>query len=342
LDEIESTGSDLADVGSGALVDDRRSRRWWPFGAAGALLIAVAWAVATAWGGIRGSHPAYLVTLAMVTVGALALAAWAWRSTSSLPDSPRRLWPKRVGLACALVAIAVVVALVVYLRPLSADQVSIDAMTDGNGVDITESRSSIRLDPIDTDSSSGLVFYPGAKVDPRAYVRILRPIAEAGYPVVITKPPFNLAILGSNAASDFIGDPGDDIDNWVVGGHSLGGAMAARYAETDHDEFAGLLLYAAYPVVDMSGRSSLQVTSVYGTNDTVASVADIDESRAELPSNATFVAIDGGIHAFFGDYGSQHGDGTPTIDRTEAQRQTSDASLVLLGSIDDGRALHRT
>jgi Alpha/beta hydrolase family len=334
LVDADPTETDVEDAGSKAPTDSRRSRRWWPFGAAGVLLIAVAWAFVTAWGGTRGSHPAYLITLVVITIGALGLNAWALWSRPSTPISTRRIWINRFGVACALVGTVVVIGLVVYLRPLSAQHISIDAMTDGNGVDVTESRSTIRLDPLDSDAATGLVFYPGAKVDPRAYVRILRPLAEAGYPVVITKPPYNLAILGSNAASDFIGDPDDDIDSWVVGGHSLGGAMAARYAETDHDELAGLLLYAAYPVVDMSERNSLQVTSVFGSNDTVASVADIDASRAELPPNARFVAIEGGIHAFFGDYGSQGGDGDPTIDRAEAQRLAAHASLALLDSIE--------
>ncbi|TFH18977.1 MAG: alpha/beta hydrolase [Acidimicrobiales bacterium] len=205
---------------------------------------------------------------------------------------------------------------------------------DGNGVTVDNSRSSIRLTPTDDPRATGLAFYPGAQVDPQAYAHVLRPIAEAGFPVVIFKQPYNLAVLDSNAANAVIGDPDDAIDRWAVGGHSLGGAIASSYAETDRDELVGLLLYAAYPVNDMSDREGLAVMSVYGTDDGLATPADIDEHRPDLPASTDYVAIDGGIHSFFGDYGLQNGDGTPGTTRVDAQRQIADASISFLEALD--------
>jgi hypothetical protein len=190
----------------------------------------------------------------------------------------------------------------------------------------------VRMEP-DHPKSTGLVFYPGAKVDPRAYANILRPIAEAGYPVVIIKLPFNLAVLSPDAADTVVGDD-DEVDRWVVGGHSLGGAMAATYASKEHDELAGLLLYAAYPASDMSRRTGLDVTSIYGTEDGLATVADIEDSKANLPPDSLFVPIDGGIHAYFGDYGAQSGDGTSTITRSDAQAQIVEATLAQMERVD--------
>ena len=40
--------------------------------------------------------------------------------------------------------------------------------------------------------------------------------------------------------------------------------------------------------------------------------------------------IEGAVHSFFGDYGDQPGDGTPTIDREGAQDQIVAATLALL------------
>ena len=312
----------------------RRRPRWWPLGLAAAIGLVVVWAFATAWVGIWGSSPAYLVTLLLASGSAIGLATWALLVGPPPGRSRRRTWLSRAGL---LVCGAVLIGALVYLRPLSAEQVSIDALDDGDGVSVDVSRSMIRLTPDDGERATGLAFYPGAKVDPQAYAHILRPVAEAGYPVVIFKQPYNLAVLDSKAANAVIGDPDDAIDRWVIGGHSLGGAMASSYAEQDRDELSGLLLYAAYPVNDMSERTGLAVMSVFGTNDAIATPADIAESVPELPSSTEFVPVDGAIHSYFGDYGPQRGDGTPGVSRDTAQTEIATATLELLDAIDATR-----
>jgi pimeloyl-ACP methyl ester carboxylesterase len=236
----------------------------------------------------------------------------------------------RVALVLATVIPA---AALLWLRPLGADEMALNALADGHGVDVRSTPLVVRMDP-DQPKGTGLVFYPGAKVDPRAYARILRPVAEAGYTVVIIKLPFNLAVLSPDAASVVVGDTGDDINRWVVGGHSLGGVMAATFASSDHDELSGLLLYAAYPSQSIADRIALDVLSVYGTNDGLATVADIDASKADLPPDTRFVPIVGGIHAYFGDYGPQSGDGTATITREDAQAQIAAATIAQMDRVD--------
>jgi hypothetical protein len=295
-----------------------------------AVALVVVWAFATAWVGIMGSSPAYLITLLLSLALAVGLVTWALLVGAPPQRSARRTWLARAGL---LVAGAAVIGLLIYLKPLSAEQIAIDALDDGNGVTIDESSTSIRLTPTGDPQSAGLAFYPGAKVDPRAYANVLRPVAEAGFAVVIFKQPFNLAILDRNAADAVIGDPDDSIERWAVGGHSLGGAMASSYAEADRDELVGLVLYAAYPVRDMSERGGLDVLSVSGTNDGLATPADIAERKPDLPASTEYVAIDGAIHSFFGDYGLQRGDGTPTIGRVDAQRQIADATIRFLETL---------
>ncbi len=309
----------------------QRRVRWWPLGVAAAVLIVSAWAALTEWSGIRGSHPAYATTLAVVVAGATALAVWAIRSaTSSAGRSPARTWIGRVALV--LVAVCVIGA-VFYLRPLSADGVAVDALADGGGVTVDESRSSIVFEPDGEAQPVGLVFYPGGLVDPRAYARLLRPIAEAGYRVVVPKFPYNLAVLSSGAAGDHVGDGDDTIERWVVGGHSLGGAMAAEFARTDRDELAGLMLWAAYPVNPMPDRTELRVLSVAAGNDEVANPERMAAAPDELPPGSEFVVIDGAVHAFFGDYGPQGGDGTPSVGRDDAQAQIVAAALAFLDEL---------
>ena len=308
-----------------------RRPRWWPIGVGVAIALVVVWAFATAWVGIWGSSPAYLITLLLALAAAIGLVTWAFLVGPPPQRSWRWVWTARGGL---LVAGVVLLGLLIYLKPASAQQIAIDALDDGNGVTVDVSRSQIRLTPTDDPRSAGLAFYPGALVDPQAYAHVLRPIAEAGFPVVIFKQPFNLAVLDSNAANAVIGDPDDTVDRWAVGGHSLGGAMASSYAETDRDELDGLLLWAAYPVNDMSERAGLAVMSVYGTNDGLATPADIDERKPDLPASTEYVPIDGAIHSFFGDYGLQKGDGTPGTTRADAQRQIADASISFLEALD--------
>ncbi len=335
VDEVDQLPSEAGDPAAGVVETSAgatRLIRWWPMGAGLIMLVVVCWAFATAWVGIWGSHAAGLITLVVAALAGIGLIGWSLLGGPPRLHSSRARWLARFALVAAT---ALLVMTIVYTRPLPAQQIALDALADGDGVTIAESWTTIRLQP-DEPLGTAVAFYPGAKVDPQAYAHVLRPVAEAGYPVVIFKQPYNLAILDGNAADSVIGDADDEVDRWVVGGHSLGGAMAARHAENPRDELVGLLLYAAYPLNDMSTRSDLAVVSVSATNDGLAEVADIEASVAELPPTAEFVAITGAIHSFFGDYGTQNGDGTPTIPRRQAQDQIAEATLDLLASIETG------
>ena len=168
--------------------------------------------------------------------------------------------------------------------------------------------------------TAGLVFSPGALVDARAYADLLRTVAEAGYLVVILKVPFGVAIAQIGQSAGPIADH-PEITNWAVGGHSLGGVAASSFAADNPDTVSGLLLWASYPNGDLSAMTSLQVESIFGSNDPLATPADIEKSKANLPPDAMFTEIDGGIHAYFADYGEQSGDGQAGVDRETASAQ---------------------
>jgi Alpha/beta hydrolase family len=182
-------------------------------------------------------------------------------------------------------------------------------------------------------ASTGFILYPGGRVPAQAYAPPVRAIAEAGYLSVIPSMPFGLAVLAPDTA-DAIIEAYPQIEHWVIGGHSLGGAMAAGYA-AGHDAIDGLALWAAYPAADTDLSSAdLLATSIYATNDGLATVDEIDDSRARLPSDTTFVEIAGGNHAGFGWYGVQDGDGVATISREEQQVQVVEATLELLAAVE--------
>jgi hypothetical protein len=162
--------------------------------------------------------------------------------------------------------------------------------------------------PVGGNPTVGLILYPGGRVDARAYAPTARALAQEGFLVVIVPMPLNLAILGPDRAAEvMVAFP--DIGRWAVGGHSLGGAMSARFAYQNSEAVEGLVLWAAYPASmdDLSGYS-LRVTSIYGTRDGLATEDKIAASRPLLPLDTSWVAIEGGNHAQFGWYGPQSGD----------------------------------
>jgi pimeloyl-ACP methyl ester carboxylesterase len=145
--------------------------------------------------------------------------------------------------------------------------------------------------------------------------------------------PFNLAVF-KPAAADAVIAAHPAITNWVIGGHSLGGAMAANYVYTHPDAVQGLALWAGYPAGNNGlADRQLPVVSIYGTNDGLASRVEVDASRALLPVDTRYVPIEGGNHAQMGWYGPQPGDGTATISREDQQQQVVAATEELLSTV---------
>jgi predicted esterase len=162
----------------------------------------------------------------------------------------------------------------------------------------------------DHDKHTAFVFYPGGKVAHDAYAPLMQKLTLEGVTCVLVKMPFNLAVFDTNAA-ERVFQLLPDIQNWYIGGHSLGGAMASSYAGANSDKLKGLVLLAAYPL----NTSELPTLTVYGSEDSV-----LDKSKLDGLNNV--LEITGGNHAYFGDYGEQKGDGTASITREEQQTQT--------------------
>ena len=139
---------------------------------------------------------------------------------------------------------------------------------------------------------------------------------------------------GSNHAQEVIAAyPG--VQHWGIGGHSLGGVMAAHFAYQNPDAVQGLVLWAAYPASgdDLSGQA-LQVVSIIGDRDGLGTEQGVKTARHLLPETTKYIVIEGGNHAQFGWYGEQPGDLPATITREDQQAQILQATLDLLSSID--------
>ena len=165
--------------------------------------------------------------------------------------------------------------------------------------------------PSKEESLSGLIFYPGGKVEVSAYAPLMKAFADQGILCVLLEMPGNLAVLDRDAA-DGILEMFPEVENWYIGGHSLGGAMASAYAEEQEDEFEGLVLLASYSTKDVSD-SGFGVISIYGSEDQVLNRDKYLEYKGNLPEETVEMVIQGGNHAYFGDYGLQEGDGEASI-----------------------------
>lgn len=193
----------------------------------------------------------------------------------------------------------------------------------------------LTFQPTKGQATTGLIFYPGGRVDPGAYAPAAQAIAEQGYMVVIVPMPLNLAVLSPDRAEAVMAAH-PEIQKWVVGGHSLGGSMAANFAHGHPNEVQGLALWASYPASsDDLSKSNLEVVSIYGTQDGLATGDKIEASRALLPANTQWVAIEGGNHAQFGWYGPQSGDNLASISREKQQQEIVATTLNLLKSLGE-------
>jgi hypothetical protein len=183
--------------------------------------------------------------------------------------------------------------------------------------------------PTTINYTTGLIIYPGGRVDYRSYAPLAHAIANEGYLTIIVHMPLNLAVFGANAANDVIASHPEI--TWAIGGHSLGGTMAAQYAFENPSKIGGLVLWAAYPASGNNMSSYiLQVTTIHGSNDGLVSTAQIQSSLDMLPPTTVYVEIAGGNHAQFGYYGDQSGDNQATITREAQQTQTLNATVKLL------------
>lgn len=222
-----------------------------------------------------------------------------------------RTW-RRVAIVAAVALLALALAAGGFLwwalTPLGPDAEALAALESDDVVDVTESDSAWLFSPTDDEPLLGLVLYPGGRVDPRSYAPLARELAERGYLVAITPMPLNLAVLDPDAAQAVI-DEHPDIMTWTIGGHSLGGSMAARFANANRDTIQGLALMAAYPAgSDDMSDAEFESVSIYGDRDGILSADNFTETIPQMPPGTRFVEIEGGNHAQFGNYGPQPGD----------------------------------
>lgn len=222
-----------------------------------------------------------------------------------------------------VISLAVVAVLLITMAFLSNPHDAIESdinafVTEGVSERVLDEDGSLIAYVPEGEIKAGFVFYPGAMVEPEAYDPLLRACAEKGIVSILVKMPYNLAFFGVNkgvGATEYF----PEVEEWYIGGHSLGGAMAASCASSS-DAFDGVVLLAAYSTSDVT---DLRVLSVYGNKDQVLNMAKYNDNKKNLPAGFDEFVINGGNHAYFGMYGGQDSNLIGTVSNEEQIRMTA-------------------
>lgn len=211
-----------------------------------------------------------------------------------------------------------------------ANNRALAALSPTNSYTVDNNDDFITFTPTSNKSNTGIIIYPGGKVEAESYAVIASQLAANGYTSVIVKMPFNLVLFDTNKADEVIANH-TEIQSWVIVGHSLGGVFASDYALKQH-KIKGVIYLAAYPSANAS-NASFKGLSIRGSRDNLTTSEDITKNRDKFPANTIYITIPGGNHYNVGDYGLQQGDNNSTISREEQQKLTITYILEFLRNL---------
>jgi predicted alpha/beta-hydrolase family hydrolase len=241
----------------------------------------------------------------------------------------------KIILVTGLIVVLAAAGRFVYwgLHPAPAQPAALAALQSDAAVTVTDEPWGAEFAPAGQAAESGFIIYPGAHVDWRAYSLAAREIAACGYQVDLVMMPLSMALFAPGRAEQVIvANP--SIQNWIIGGHSLGGVEAAAYAYDHPSQIQGLVFWASYPAeANDFSASSLPVLSISGSLDGLATPEKIGASAQRLPSSTLWLEIQGGNHAQFGDYGSQSGDNPAAISAEDQREQIVAATCDFISAI---------
>jgi Alpha/beta hydrolase family len=237
---------------------------------------------------------------------------------------------KKILLIIVVILLIFIISFVYWASQASMpEQSKLENVTNNADIVITESNNYYKLTTKDCSkdkincSQKALIFYPGAKVSPKAYFYKLASIVKDKI-IFIIKPTLNLAFFSINAGDEIINDSNNiSIKDWSIGGHSLGGSMACQYVKEKSDKFKNLILIGAYCATDISW-TSINVLLIIGSKDGLIKNDVIQKNNKNLPITSKTIIINGMNHAQAGNYGEQSGDLKGDIDDEEVYKIISE------------------
>lgn len=236
-------------------------------------------------------------------------------------------WKKGL-LAAGIAAAVIVLVFTIYVQQYYHSQVDVSTEErEESNLQIQEENGYIEILPKNEKTDTAFIFYPGAKVEYTSYLPLMELLADQGIACYLMHMPCNLAVFHVDAADTILEKY--SYKHYYIGGHSLGGAMAAAYLDGNADQYDGLVLLGAYSTKDLS-NTDLKVLSVYGSEDQVLSREKYQEDFDNLPDSLKELVIEGGNHAYYGNYGEQKKDGTALVTRQQQQKETAEAIYELI------------
>ena len=221
---------------------------------------------------------------------------------------------KKIILAVipAVIVLAVLIGMLPFLTDYyHADSAALESLVSDETVTVSSTGYGSFFDGPSKDT--GLIFYPGAKVESTAYAPLCKELAKNGFDVCLVDMPLRIAFLGINKADKIMADY--DYDNWYIAGHSLGGVSASHYASDNPDKLDGVILLASFSVHKLD--DSIKTILIYGSEDKVLAMDKYEPNQVNNSADSSELIIPGGNHAGFGSYGAQEGDGTALISQKE-------------------------
>ncbi len=239
----------------------------------------------------------------------------------------------KVLMVLGLMVIIIIGGIYFWLRQSLSPEEEVYSYLEGDeNVEVAEAEAEIKFWPRERlENSRGIIFYPGPQVEAAAYAGLAWRLAEKGYPVILAEMPFQMAVLNWGRAGEII-EVHDEIESWILAGHSLGGAMSVRFVHRSRPaDVEAMILLASYPrqSADISEKD-LDVLSLYGSEDEVIDRERLQERKELLPPDARLKELEGANHAGFGQYGEQGGDGKAEISGSEQRRQTAEMIIEFL------------
>jgi len=252
----------------------------------------------------------------------------------TMNKSSRTLSTKNIFLG--IIAIALIGGLIwgiqwaTYARPPLPE--AVQALESDELVTVTY-EPWLTFSPNASTPTTGLIFYPGGRVDPRAYSVLMREITLEGYLVVVADFPINMAVFSPNIGEEIVAHyPG--IDHWAIAGHSVGGTMAAQYTANHPETIEALAIWASYPAdsTDIS-ELNIPIISIYGSREIGVNDTSVEERAHLLPEDTLYIRIEGGDHHQFGSYQINPEEHLATTSRASQQKQIVEATLALLSKV---------
>jgi len=210
----------------------------------------------------------------------------------------------------------------------SPNDMALNHTVSTENVDVIKEAFGLSFIPVDKKNTSAIIFYPGAKVEPKSYSPLAFKLAEKGYMTIIVEMPLNLAVLDPDRGKEIMRYY-EGVEQWYIGGHSLGGAMAGNFAHEYNQLIAGVFFLGAYPVKDLSA-DALDVLLVNGSLDTIINKERLKAAENLIPKDSTNKMIQGANHSQFGSYGLQKKDQQGEISFEKQQKKTIELIVGLI------------